>query len=110
MDVRINVVKQHPLARLPVKDTEGSAGHSLTSVDDYTIYPDQRVTIDTGLIMDIPRGLYGRIADRSGLASKYGIHVLGGVVDSDYRGVVGVTLLNTGEKEFHVRAGFKIGN
>ena len=42
--------------------------------------------------------LYGRIADRSGLVNNYGIHVVGGVVDSDYRGVVGVPLFNTGEK------------
>ena len=108
MDAKINVVKTHPLARIPTKDTEGSVGFSLFSVDDYVLYPNQRVTLDTGVILEIPHGMYGRIAPKSGLAMKYGIEVLGGVVDGDYRGSVGVTLYNAGDKELYIKRGYRI--
>ena len=108
MDSRILTAKLHPLARLPVKDTEGSAGYSLFSVDDYVLQPHQRQSIDTGLAVEIPPGCYGRIAPKSGLAKNYGIDVLGGVVDRDFRGRVTVILLNTGDKELYIRPGYRV--
>jgi dUTP pyrophosphatase len=53
----------------------------------------------------IPLGYYGRIAPRSGLAKKFGIDVLGGVVDSPYRGEIGIILINTGNTIFEYKAG-----
>ena len=49
--------------------------------------------------MAVPAGTYGRVAPRSGLASKFGIHTGAGVVDADYRGEVFVLLFNLGEKD-----------
>jgi dUTP pyrophosphatase len=59
--------------------------------------------------MEIPDGYYGRIAPRSGWALKYGIDTLAGVIDSDYRGEVGVILYNT-DKEipFNIKMGDRI--
>lgn len=72
------------------------------------IQPGERVLIRTGCAFAIPSGYYGRIADRSGNAWKFGLHVLGGVVDSMYRGEVMVILLNTSSTEYCVKVGDKI--
>ena len=65
--------------------------------------------IDTGIILDIPNGYYGRIAPRSGLSYKDGIDVLAGVIDSDYRGNIKIILLNTDkEKIFTYHIGDRI--
>ncbi len=73
-----------------------------------SIGPGERVLIKTGVRVAIPSGRYGRIAPRSGLAYKNGIDVLAGVIDSDYRGDVGVILLNTGHTEFAIKDGDRI--
>ena len=62
MDGKINVAKVHPLARIPVKETEDSAGFLLHTVEDHVLLPGQRYDYDTGLVLEIPSGLYGRIA------------------------------------------------
>ncbi len=68
-----------------------------------------RNMISTGVTMAIPEGYYGRVAPRSGLALKYGIDVMAGVVDSDFRSAVQVILYNTAKKEdFVVRNGDRI--
>jgi dUTP pyrophosphatase len=54
----------------------------------------ERAVVPIGIAIDIPLGFYGRIAPRSGLALKKGIDVLGGVVDSHYRGEIKVILIN----------------
>jgi dUTP pyrophosphatase len=74
------------------------------------ILPGERMLIKTGWSWDLPRGcdIYGRIAPRSGLANKYGIDVLAGVIDEDYQGEIGVILLNTGDEEFHINHGDRI--
>ena len=58
--------------------------------------------------MAIPPGFYGRLAPRSGLAVKKGIHVGAGVIDPDYRGEVRVLLFNLGKEDFAVAAGDRI--
>ena len=72
------------------------------------IQPGERVLLKTGCSFAIPKGYYGRIADRSGNAWKFGLHVLGGVIDSKYRGEVMVVLLNTNKLEYCVKTGDKI--
>ena len=58
--------------------------------------------------MAIPKGYYGRIAPRSGLALRDGIGVLGGVVDSGYRGEIGVILINSGSRDFDFYKGDRV--
>ena len=82
----------HPDAKLPTRANAGDAGFDLSSVEEYHIPAGGRELINTGLSVAIPEGHYGRIAPRSGLAVKSGVSVLGGVVDSSYRGEVKVVL------------------
>jgi dUTP pyrophosphatase len=96
-------------AQLPTKGSFHSAGYDLYSSCNSLIYPQQRMLVQTGISVEIPEGYYGRIAPRSGLALKYGIDVMAGVIDSDYRGEIGVILYNT-DKEipFHIKIGDRI--
>lgn len=86
-----------PRAKAPTQGRPGDAGYDLyNAADGHTILrPGERSLFATNIAVAIPPGYYGRIADRSGNALKRGLHVLGGVVDSAYRGNVGVILLNT---------------
>lgn len=81
-------------ALLPKKGSVDAAGYDLYASESGIIYPNERLLIKTGLVLEIPSGYYGRIAPRSGLALKYGIETMAGVIDSDYRGEVGVILYN----------------
>jgi dUTP pyrophosphatase len=80
----------------------------LYSIETVTMAPGQRVIARTGLSVAIPEGHYGRVAPRSGLATKQGLDVLAGVIDADYRGEIGVLLLNTGGETIELTAQSKI--
>ena len=86
----------------PRRGTPGSAGLDLFSNVDLTINPGERSLVDVGIKVAIGRGYYGRIASRSSMACK-GIDVAAGVIDSDYRGVVKVLLVNNSREPFSVR-------
>jgi len=88
--------KLDPKAKIPTRGSELSAGYDLYSIEQYTLKPLERKLFKTGLAVAIPHGLYGRIAPRSGLAYKNGLDVMAGVIDEDYRGEVGVILINLG--------------
>lgn len=68
----------------------------------------RRALIMSGIRTAIDNGYYGRIAPRSGLALKNGIVILAGVIDSDYRGPVGVAILNTSDEDFIISDGDRI--
>lgn len=89
---------------------EGDAGADLRSVEDTIITPNSRILVHTGLHMAIPDGYVGMVCPRSGFALKHGVTVLNapGIVDSGYRGEVGVILLNTSEQTVTVRKGDRI--
>ena len=96
-------------AKVPVRANGCAAGYDLYALHDYYVYPQERTLVKTGIALEIPEGYYGRIAPRSGLAYKHGIDVLAGVIDSDYRGEIGVILLNTHkEKYFTIKSGDRI--
>jgi dUTP pyrophosphatase len=96
-------------AKAPVRANDCAAGYDLFSLYNYTLYPHQRLLVQTGIAMEIPDGYYGRIAPRSGWALKYGIDTLAGVIDSDYRGEVGVILYNTDKAiPFNIKMGDRI--
>ena len=97
----------NPNATLPSRGSSGAAGLDLSSVEAAILLPGHRKLVSTGLAVRVPDGTYGRIAPRSGLALKCGIDVLAGVVDSDYRGTVGVLLFKLLEP-FEVRIGDRI--
>ncbi|XP_028071403.1 uncharacterized protein LOC114273791 [Camellia sinensis] len=104
----VQFIKMVPHATRPIRATDGAVGYDLTSIAMYVIPAYGRTLISTGLAMEIPCGMYGRIAPRSGLALLHGIDVGAGVIDPDYRGEIKVLLFNHNQEEFEVRAGDRI--
>ena len=98
----IKFSKLHLDARLPSRGSAHAAGLDLSSVEEVSIPSGARAGVRTGLSVAIPRGYYGRIAPRSGLALKHGLDVLAGVIDSDYRGEIICALINLGEHPVHL--------
>lgn len=91
----------HPKAQLPTRGSAAAAGYDLYSSEVATLPPrGGRKVIQTGIRICVPEGTYGRVAPRSGLAVKHGIDTGAGVIDRDYRGLVGVVLFNFGEEPF----------
>jgi len=99
---------------LPIYETAGAAGADLRANlpdrDQRLLEPRARMLVPTGLRMAIPLGFEVQIRGRSGLALKHGIGLVNGVgtIDSDYRGEVGVILVNHGEATFVIRHGDRI--
>ncbi|ORX78238.1 deoxyuridine 5'-triphosphate nucleotidohydrolase [Anaeromyces robustus] len=105
---KIYIKKLSEHAFIPKRETEGSAGMDLRSAYDEIIPPNSRKLVKTDLAIRVPKDCYGRVAPRSGLAIKHFIDVGAGVVDSDYRGNLGVVMFNFGEKEFVIKKGDRI--
>ena len=107
----IEVINQskHPL---PKYETTGSAGMDLHANIDSEILlkPMGRALVKTGLFMALPEGYEAQIRPRSGLAYKKGLTVLNspGTIDADYRGEIGVILINLSEKPFIIKDGERI--
>lgn len=95
---------------LPAYATEGAAGMDLLAARAMEIPPGGRALVPTGLAVAIPEGFEMQVRPRSGLALKHGVTVLNapGTVDSDYRGEVGVILLNTAAEPFVIARGERI--
>ena len=97
-----------PGGALPEYGTEGAAGADLRASEAVVIPPGGRASVPTGLRLQIPRGHAGLVWPRSGLAVRYGIDTLAGVIDSDYRGEVKVVLVNHGDQPFAIAPGDRI--
>lgn len=95
---------------LPSYQTTGSAGCDVRSAKDVEIAPGERVLVPTGLQMEIPEGFECQIRPRSSLALRHGIVVFNSpsTIDSDYRGEVGVLLVNTSRSTFTLYKGDRI--
>lgn len=109
--VRVKIVnKSHH--SLPQYSTSSSAGMDLRANIDAPILlkPMQRVLVPTGLFMALPEGYEAQVRPRSGLALKHGITVLNtpGTIDADYRGEIGVILMNFGQEDFLIQDGERI--
>ncbi|KAK4132498.1 dUTP pyrophosphatase [Trichocladium antarcticum] len=95
-------------ARLPTRGSAFAAGYDLYAARDTTIPARGKALVDTDISMSVPAGTYGRIAPRSGLASKHFIDTGAGVIDADYRGAVKVLLFNHNEADFEVKDGDRV--
>ena len=96
----------------PNYETEGAAGMDLRAnlIESVTLKPLERAIIKTGLFIALPVGFEAQVRPRSGLAAKKGVTVLNspGTVDADYRGEIGVILVNLSNEEFIVNDGERI--
>lgn len=97
---------------LPAYETSASAGVDLRANLDESVVlkPFERTLVKTGLFLEIPEGFEGQVRPRSGLALKKGITVLNspGTIDADYRGEVGVILINFSQEDFTIEDGERI--
>lgn len=110
MQVKVINKSHHPL---PSYGTPGAAGMDIRAFlpeGPVTLRPLQRALIPTGLYMQLPQGYECQIRPRSGLALNYGISIVNapGTVDADYRGEIGIILINLGENDFTVNDGDRI--
>ena len=109
MKIKIVNKSKHPL---PEYATPGSAGMDLRANIDapITLAPGERKLIPTGIYIALPVGYEAQVRPRSGLALKYGIGLANmlGTVDADFRGEIGVILINLGQEDFVVNDGERI--
>ena len=98
---------------LPAYETDGAAGMDIRAAvkDPVTINPGEIRLVPTGLTVAIPRGYEAQIRARSGLALKNGIGVVNapGTIDSDYRGEIGLIMINWGQESFTINRGDRVG-
>ena len=93
MKIRFKQLKEG--GQKPLKKNEGDAGYDICSCENHLIEPMSRRLIGTGISLQIPEGFYAHVSDRSGLALNSGAHCLGKIIDSTYRGEIGVIIYNT---------------
>ena len=109
--MKINIVNQSA-HDLPSYETLASAGMDLRAhiLEPITLQPLDRGLIKTGLFMELPIGVEAQVRPRSGLALKKGISVLNapGTIDADYRGEIGVILINLSHEPFTIASGDRI--
>lgn len=109
MEIKLVNKSHHPL---PQYETQASAGVDLRAYvpNPIVLKPMERALIPTGLYIELPLGVEAQVRSRSGLALKKGISVLNapGTVDADYRGEIGVILINLSQEDFTINDGDRI--
>jgi dUTP pyrophosphatase len=111
LTVRIRRVGERgPPIDLPRYETAGAAGMDLRADEPFTLAPGERRLVPTGLALEIPPGHEGQVRPRSGLALRHGVGMVNapGTIDSDYRGEVGVILVNHGQAPVSFARGDRI--
>ncbi len=110
--VQIKKLENSEGLEIPAYATESSAGLDLPAAvtEDVILKPGKRALIKTGLSIALPEGYEAQIRPRSGLAYKNGVTVLNspGTIDADYRGEIGVILINHGDEDFVISRGTRI--
>ena len=108
--IRIEIVRDDPTLPLPAYAREGDAGLDLAAASTVTLAPGGRHLVPTGLRVAIPIGHAGLVLPRSGLALRSGVTVLNapGLIDSGYRGEVGVLLVNHSAEAVTINRGERI--
>ena len=98
--IQVKIKKLHPQAVIPAYMTEHAAGLDLCTVIEAPVVlaPGERTLLPTGLAMEIPPGFEGQVRPRSGLALKKGVALVNspGTIDADYRGEIGIIIINHG--------------
>ena len=109
--MKIRILNKSPHT-MPAYETDQSAGMDLRAwlEEKVVLKPMERKLIGTGLYMEIPAGYEAQVRPRSGLALKHGITVLNspGTIDADYRGEIGIILINLSDREFEIHDGDRI--
>lgn len=109
-NMKIKITKTNPLIKTPRYATNGSSAVDLHSSENLIIKAGQRGLVKTGLKIEMPIGCEAQIRSRSGVAINSGVFVMNapGTIDSDYRGEIGIILLNSGCEDFEIKSGDRI--
>lgn len=102
------VQKLAPTATIPTRGSAFAAGYDLYASTPITVQSKNKALVSTSLAIAVPLGTYGRVAPRSGLASKHFLDTGAGVIDADYRGEVKVLLFNFSDVDYEVKQGERI--
>ena len=103
--ITLKYIKSDETAITPKRITTQSIGLDLFTPTSTILLPDHQQKVNTHIRLQIPNTHYGRIETKSGTAYRSGIHVLGGIIDADYRGDIYVILNNASEYAYAIRRG-----
>ena len=110
--MKVAIKRLRGSADLPAYQTAGSAAADVSACLDepVVLQPGERCVVPTGFALSVPVGYEAQIRARSGLASRHGICMANGIgtIDSDYRGEVGVIVINLGQEPFTIEPGMRI--
>jgi len=107
MEVKIKILSSN--GRLPTQGTQGAAGWDVYANENCELAVGEWKKINLGIALEMPPQLCALLVKRSGMAAKQGVFGQEGLIDSDYRGEVGMTLMNHGSQSYHVQKGDRIG-
>ncbi len=106
--MKIKVKKLKEDAKLPTKGHPGDAGIDFYAVEDVVFSPGAQERVHTGVAIEIPEGHVGLVWDKSSISFNQGLKVMGGVIDSGFRGELVMSLYNTTDKKQKIEKGHKI--
>ena len=106
--MQIKIKKLHKDAKLPTHGHPGDAGMDFYTVEDVIFPPSKQMKVYTGVAIEIPEGHVGLIWDKSSISFNLGLKIMGGVIDSGYRGEIIMNLLNVSDKQVIIEKGHKI--
>ena len=106
--MKIKVKKLHKDAKLPTHGHPGDAGIDFYCIEDVIFPAGRQKEVHTGIALEIPEGYVGLIWDKSSISFNLGLKIMGGVIDSSYRGEIIMNFLNTSHKDILVEKGHKV--
>ena len=105
---RLRIRRLHPKAKMPTKGSRMAAGHDIYAIEAIRIPARGQKLVETRIAVSLPPNTYAQLVPRSGLASKKGIDIGGGVIDADYTGEVKVIMINYSNDDSHIMEGERI--
>jgi len=106
--MQIKVKKLHKDAKLPTHGHPGDAGMDFYAIEDTFFSAHGQAQVHTGVAVEIPEGYVGLVWDKSSISFGHGLKIMGGVIDSSYRGELIMSLKNLSDKDFTFIKGHKI--
>ena len=106
--MKIKVKKLRDDAIIPTHGHNGDAGIDFYSIEDVFFKSGSQERVSTGVAIEIPEGCGGFIWDKSSMSFLHGLKIMGGVIDSGYRGEIIMSLINLSDKDFTLKKGHKV--
>ena len=106
--MKIKIKKLHEDAKLPTHGHPGDASIDFYSLEDVVFLPGKQGRVHTGVAIEIPEGYVGLIWDKSSVSFNLGLKIMGGGIDSGYRGEIIMSLFNTGDKKIILEKNHKV--